>query len=344
MINARYAFRPHKPILIGRLVKTVIKSYLFKNPPLRYVDFALDFACNLNCQHCFAASLRQEGRRKLTINDYRDIARQCIELGTVNFSFQGGEPLLFNNLSEVIGVFRPQSNVISVTTNGTLLTKEKVKELKKIGVDILTISLDSSIAQEHDEFRGVSGAFDRTLNGIRLALKHGLRVSLGCVVTHNTVKSKGVIGLIDLAKSLKVVLYLIFPVPAGRWSGNSDILLTQEDLAFIDKLTKSSPYVRTDFQANLGGWGCGAVKEILYITPYGDILACPFLHFSLGNILEEPLSKIRNRALSCEYFAFYRDKCLASTDKEFIKDYLSKTFEADRLPLAWDEMFLRRDA
>ena len=341
-INMKYAFRPHKPKLVGRLIKTVVQSYLLGRVPLRYVDCALDFACNLKCRHCFAESLKDPARKKLSVEDYRNIALQCMKLGAVNFSFQGGEPLLLDNLAEIIGAFEPSRNVISVTTNGTLLNKKKIIELKKIGVDILTISLDSSIAQEHDAFRGAEGSFKKTMDGLYLALKNGLRVTLGCVVTHQTLRSKGVQGLVDLAQQLNVLLYLILPVPAGRWEGQRQILLTRDDLLYIDELLQKFCYLRTDFQANLGGHGCGAVKEILYITPYADVLACPFVHISLGNCLEEPIALIRERALTNPYFATYHDKCLASTDEEFIEKFLSKTFQAKRLPLAWNEAFERQ--
>ena len=76
----------------------MVKSTLFKRPPLRYVDFSIDFACNLRCEHCFATALQQRGRRKMTVDDYARVARECMQLGAVNFSFQWGEPLLFRNL------------------------------------------------------------------------------------------------------------------------------------------------------------------------------------------------------------------------------------------------------
>lgn len=275
----------------------------------------------------------------MTVEDYARVAKECMQLGAVNFSFQGGEPLLFRNLGDIIVACQPARNVISVTTNGTLLTEDRVEHLKRVGVDILTISLDSAIAEEHDRFRGAPGAFQKTMAGIRLALREGLRVTLGTVVTHQTVKSEGITALTRLAQELKIVLYFIMPVPAGRWSDNREMFLTPEDLAYIDELTRRSPYLRTDFQANLGGYGCGAVKEILYLTPYGDVLACPFLHIALGNVFEEPVAVIRNRALQNPYFAVYHQKCLASTDEEFIERHLSKTFEAQRLPLPWNYVF-----
>ncbi|MBI4790101.1 MAG: radical SAM protein [Chloroflexi bacterium] len=338
-LNFSYALRPRKPRLLLRLARAVIQSYALKRPPLRYVDFAIGFACNLKCEHCFATTLQQSARRRMTVDDYARVARQCMALGAVNFSFQGGEPLLFHNLGDIIEACQPARNVISVTTNGTLLTEERVAELKRWGVDILTISLDSANAAEHDRFRGAAGSFEKTMAGIRLALKQGLRVTLGTVVTRQTVRSEGIRALARLAQELQVVLYFIMPVPAGRWTENRDMFLSPDDLGFVENMTRQSQYLRTDFQANLGNYGCGAVKEILYLTPYGDVLACPFLHIGLGNVFDEPIAAIRARALQNRYFARYHQKCLASTDEEFIEKYLSKTFGAESLPMPWDLVF-----
>jgi len=217
--------------------------------------------------------------------------------------------------------------------------------LRQWGVDILTISLDSGIPNEHNRFRNAPpGSFETILLGIKTALKEGLHVTLGTVVTHQTLKSQGVTDLIKLTHKLKTLLYFILPVPAGRWLCQEEMLLTPEDLSYIDRLIRESPYLRTDFQANLGGYGCGAVKEILYLTPYGDVLPCPFLHISLGNIFHESLTAIRNRALQNPYFKGYHQKCLASTDQEFIQRYLSKTFEAKALPLPWDSVFSQENS
>lgn len=311
-LNFRYAFRPNKPLLILRLTIAVIKGIFFKKPPLRYVDFSIGFACNLRCQHCFATTLEDNTRRTMKIEDYKRVAEECMRLGTVNFSFQGGEPLLYKELPEIISVCKPHMNLISVTTNGILLEKEKLLWLKTMGVDILTVSLDSGIAEEHDRFRGLEGAFNKTIKGIKLALKKGFNVTIGTVITHQSLYSEGLKRLLELVKEMRLITYLILPVRAGRWADEKDIFMTDEDMEYILKLTKSSSYIRTDFQANLGGYGCGAVKEILYLTPYGDVLACPFLHSPLGNIFEESIIEIRAKALRDAVFSKYYDKCIAS--------------------------------
>lgn len=338
-LNAKIAFRPRKPLLLARLAKAVLRAQLTSRPFLRYVDFAVDFACNLKCEHCFATSLNEPGRRRMDEADYARVAREAMALGAVNFSFQGGEPLMHDGLDAIVAACRPDRNLVSITTNGTLLDEAAMTRLKGIGADILTVSLDSSIPEEHDRFRGKEGTFEKAMSGIRLALAHGFAVNLGTVVTHQSLRSEGITGLIRTAREMKLVLYLILPVPAGRWTDNEDMMLTEEDLEYIDELTRTTPYVRTDFQANLGPRGCGAVKEILYLTPYGDVLACPFLHIALGNIFDESLEDIRNRALRNRYFDHYHQKCLVSTDEDFIAKHLSKTFDAERLPVPWKTAF-----
>jgi MoaA/NifB/PqqE/SkfB family radical SAM enzyme len=339
LLNFRYAFRPSKPLLALRLANAVIRSSVLGQARLRYVDFSLDFKCNLHCEHCFATALAKPRGRRLTTDDYRRISREAMALGAVNFSFQGGEPLLLEGLDEIVAACAPKRNVISVTTNGTLVTAERARQLRKMGVDILTVSLDSSIPREHDRFRGVAGTFERTMAGIRAALGAGLRVSLGTVVTHQSIRGEGFAGLVKLAEELRCLLYVILPVRAGKWKGAEDVLLDEDDVRFVDDLTRRTWWVRTDFQANLGGYGCGAASEILYVSPHGDVLPCPFLHISMGNVLEEPLHALRARALEQPIFTSYHQRCLVSTDPDFLAEHLSKTLEAQQLPLPWSSVF-----
>jgi MoaA/NifB/PqqE/SkfB family radical SAM enzyme len=339
LVNFRYAFRPSKPLLTLRLANAVVRSSLLGQPRLRYVDFALDFKCNLHCEHCFATALAKPRGRRMAVEDYRRVAREAMALGAVNFSFQGGEPLLLDDLGAIVSACAPERNVISVTTNGTLVTPERARRLRAMGVDILTVSLDSSIPEEHDRFRGVPGTFDRTMAGIRAALDAGLRVSLGTVVTRQNLRSEGISGLLRLAERLGCLLYVILPARAGKWKGAQDVLLTEDDVRYVEDLTRRSRWVRTDFQANLGGYGCGAANEILYVSPHGDVLPCPFLHIAMGSVFEEPLRALRERALENSLFSSYHQRCLVSTDPEFFARHMSQTLSADQLPLPWRSVF-----
>ena len=77
-----------------------------------------------------------------------------------------------------------------------------------------------------------------------------------------------------------------------------------------------------DLDNNYRQWGCPAAKEVLYITAYGDVCGCPFNHVKLGNVLEEPLSKILKRAHNTEWYGEYHQECLTAENKDFINLYL----------------------
>jgi MoaA/NifB/PqqE/SkfB family radical SAM enzyme len=312
LVNFKYVLKVRKPLLYLRLIKTYLSIALGARP-LRYVDFALDYRCNLKCEHCFAETLKKpQSTRKMILSDYKQVAKDCMAEGAIQFSFQGGEPLLIENLPLIIRQFQPDRNLISVTTNGTLLNEKNIEMLKKAGVDILTVSLDSGIPEEHDTFRGLSGAFDQTVAGIDLALKAGLKVTIGTVVSHKNLHTVGLLKLMNWATQDKILMTLALAVPAGRWDGNTDILLTNEDMEYISMKTKESEYLTTDFEANYISHGCGAAKEILYITPYGDVFVCPFIHKSFGSVFTESIHKIRKQAMKNTYLDHFHHECLAA--------------------------------
>lgn len=322
-----------------RLALTYFNILILKKNPLRYVDFNITSACNLNCQHCFATVFKRNNRKKMQLEDYRRVMREANQLGAVNFSFQGGEPLLFLGLEEIIKAAAPYKNVISVTTNGTLLTLERAKKLRKIGVDIFTISLDSMNAEEHDSFRNKKGTFDKTLKGIDSALEAGCNVTIGTVLSHQNIKSEGIEKLFEWACQRHLTLCLSLAVPAGEWANNSDILLAEEDMVYLEILQKKYPYIRTDFEANYLKCGCGAIKEILYLTPYGDVFPCPYIHISFGNIFEKSLEEIRNTGLENKYFKDYWQKCLCAVDQDFIKTFLFILNKSEILPADYKKIF-----
>ena len=72
---------------------------------------------------------------------------------------------------------------------------------------------------------------------------------------------------------------------------------------------------------------------------YGDVLTCPFLHLSVGNVRDSKLKDLHARALANRWFNHHHPRCLACEDKEFFERYVSKTFQSDRTPLSWDEVF-----
>lgn len=340
-LRFKYAFKIKKPLFLLRLIKNYLAIIIFKRQPLKLVDFAIDYGCNLKCDHCFATTLKKPaGHRRMQPEDYERVVKEAMRLGALDFDIQGGEVFLFPELLEkVIKACQPRKNLIAITTNATLLNEDNIEKIMKLGVDHITVSLDSFIASEHDKFRHVAGTFAKAMAAIKLAQKKGLKVLINTTISHQNIHSEGFQKLIEFSHKNKILLNTILAAPAGSWNASREYMLTKDDINYLNKLRKKYPFLRRDMDANYTKWGCGAVKESLYITPYGDVFACPFIHISLGNIFEEPLDKIVKRGLSVSYFDHYHKKCLACEDEEFIEKHMTRTFGKKHLPISFEEGF-----
>ncbi len=340
-LRFKHAFKIKKPIFLIRLIKNYISIIIFKRQPLKLVDFAIDYRCNLKCDHCFATVLsKPKETRKMQVKDYERVVKEAMKLGALDFDIQGGEVFLFPDfLKKIIKACQPKKNLMAITTNATVLDEKTIIQLIKMGIDHITISLDSFIAEEHDEFRKVKGTFKKAMEVIKIAKKHKLNIMINTTLSHNNIRSKGIQKLIDFTNDNKILLNAILAAPAGSWNACQEYMLTKNDLIYLENLRKKYPFLRRDMDANYTKWGCGGGNESLYITPYGDVFVCPFIHISFGNIFEESLKNIRKRVFSNPYFNHYHKKCLASEDHDFIKKHMSRTFGKNNLPISYDEGF-----
>ncbi|MDP2644192.1 MAG: radical SAM protein [Desulfobacterales bacterium] len=309
-----------------RVVRNIVKArwYRFtgrRRFVLRGIDFAVTYACNFKCEHCYAAKLMDRDRQLMTIGDYRRVCQQAMELGCLCFSLQGGEVFLRKDWREVIGAFQPEYNHILLTTNGSLITEDRVKELKRLGLDTLYFSVDSGIAQEHDAFRKHPGSFQKILTAVEHCKKHKIKVVFNTCVTKQNLYSPGFKKLLDYTHENRILVETIFARCLGNFDGRHEVMLNEADAAYYYQLRKKYPFVVRDLDNNYGQWGCPTVKEVLYITAYGDVCPCPYSHISLGNIQHEPLKVIRERGLKSRWYDHYHAECLTAMDDDFMKLY-----------------------
>jgi hypothetical protein len=127
-------------------------------------------------------------------------------------------------------------------------------------------------------------------------------------------------------------------VPCGNWQGSEDILLTGTDRMFLDQLLQEYPGSSTDHEPGRRGAGCPAGLEKLYITPYGDVLPCPFIHISFGNIKTRPLTEIVAEMQRVSWFRQYQHQCIAAESVVFRKTVLNKIPDHGR-PVPFDDIF-----
>ena len=130
-------------------------------------------ACNLNCMHCYAHATLKSVEKELSTGQAKAVLDDLALFGTPVILFSGGEPLVRSDLAELAdhAVSRGMRAVIS--TNGTLITKERASELKQIGLSYHGGSPDG-MEEVNDHFRIEHGAFKATLQGIENSLGAGL--------------------------------------------------------------------------------------------------------------------------------------------------------------------------
>lgn len=335
-IKVKHALRIRKPALWARVLFSYMKFFIGK-AHLRYVVVGYDYDCNLRCEHCFAENFTRISREKMSIEDHRKFAKQAMDSGAWNFGFQGGEPFYqpsFKFLKEIIPVYKPFKNTISVVTNGWYVTEERCREIKDLGVDTLTVSIDSGIEEEHDRIRNMEGSWRRAMDAVEYALGCGMNVVVNTVITHQSIHSEGLTKIIEFAEERNLILNSLLAVPEGRWEGAKNVMLTEEDWEYYHNvLQKEHQLVKRDIGFSFWRRGCGAVKEMIYLTAYGDVCPCPFMHISLGNITEEPLKQILQRGLSTKIFGRYHPKCLMMESHNFVDKYLKIIAEVDYLPI-----------
>ncbi len=182
---------------------------------LRLVAWEVTRKCNLNCVHCRAGSEQGPYPGELDHKKSLEVLDQIREVGTPIVILTGGEPLLRNDVLDLAKYGTNLGLRMVMATNGTLLTPEIIEDMLVSGIKRVSISLDGANSDDHDAFRKVQGAFDKSLEGIQLLRNAGLEFQINTTITrHNSHLIQDILGL---AVSLGAVAHHIFLlVPTGR--------------------------------------------------------------------------------------------------------------------------------
>ncbi|MFW9913930.1 MAG: radical SAM protein, partial [Candidatus Thorarchaeota archaeon] len=172
-------------------------------------------ACNLKCQHCYENAGKREPD-ELTTEEAIACIDKLVNAGVVLLAFSGGEPTLREDILELIRRSSMKGMYVAIATNGlTFSNRKRVQEFKRAGLSFVQISLDGCNPETHDAFRGVPGAFARTLQGIRNCVDEGLFVEVAMTATKNNIAQ--VEDTIDIASNIGAQWFMLYNfVPTGR--------------------------------------------------------------------------------------------------------------------------------
>jgi 12,18-didecarboxysiroheme deacetylase len=172
--------------------------------------------CNLKCVHCYSQSENKAYEGELTTDEGIAMLEDLAQFGVPVTLFSGGEPLVRQDLFTLIERTVKLGMRAVISTNGTLITEEKAERLKAFNLSYVGVSLDG-LKDVNDRFRGVSGAFEKALAGIRNCQKAGIKVGLRFTITNrNAPEVDGIFDLIRRENIPRVCFYHL--VYAGRGS------------------------------------------------------------------------------------------------------------------------------
>jgi len=181
-------------------------------------------ACNLKCVHCYNDSGASKADDELPTEEAKVVLDDLVQFGVPSVLFSGGEPLMRTDLLELIGYTVERGLRAVISTNGTLITTEMAKKIKQHGVSYVGISLDG-IGDINDKFRGVDGAFDRAVAGIKNCQDAGVRIGLRLTLTKRNVQDLEALFDFFEAKKIERACFYHF-VPSGRGGTMADEDLT----------------------------------------------------------------------------------------------------------------------
>jgi Predicted Fe-S oxidoreductases len=268
-----------------RMVQGRMRAAFGKYRP-EQVTISITEECPNRCLHC--ALPNKNNHSKLTVVETKDAIDQAIRAGATNIIFDGGEPLGYVGLEELISYVDPEKAIACMFTSGVGLTEEKAKSLKDAGLYSVSVSIDSPFEEKHDEMRGVSGVFQNAAAGIKNALNAGLLVNMYVVLAPHNVNDLDIVY--QTAKEFGVHELSFYEiVPTGRWLDRGSDVLTKEQhelfKTFVSKCNADSSGPKL-FSGPLviNQFGCMAGRQWMHITPEGNILPCSCVPIPYGNV------------------------------------------------------------
>ena len=152
--------------------------------------------CNLYCEHCYAAADTDIADGELSTDEGKALLDDLADYGAPVVLFSGGEPLVREDLEELVAHAADVGVRPVLSTNGTLLTPRRARSLRDAGLQYAGVSVDG-LPERNDAFRGVEGAFEGALQGIENCLDAGLKTGLRYTITErNAADLEGVVNVL----------------------------------------------------------------------------------------------------------------------------------------------------
>ncbi len=283
----------------------------------RLVAWEVTRACDLACQHCRAVAQPHADPRQLSTDEAFGLVDQVAAFRQpVILILTGGDPLKRPDIFAIAERASHAGLRVVMSPSGTQVTPASVVELKRVGVQRISVSLDGSTAALHDDFRRVPGAFEQATASLAYAREGGLPFQINTTVTrHNR---HDLADMLRLAVDLGAVTWDVFMlVPTGRGTVQMEITPAEyeETLHFVYEASQTAPiqvkmtcaphYKRIQLQERQAAGkrtprpaghgfsrGCMAGVGFCFVSHIGEVGGCGYLPLLAGNVRQAPLTEI----------------------------------------------------
>jgi len=298
------------------------QNKIIKKP--RYCCWVLNYRCMLRCKMCNIWNIKDDRQSEATMEQKKrfvESLRGMVEQG-FEFHLSGGEPLLNENILDLVNFIAAEGYKTNVVTNGFLIDEAMAKNIVNSSLETLTISLDGVNPETHNFIRGTKGSYDRIMKAIEYVekfRKNGkLRISILTIIMERNLDE--ILKLVDWVqkdKRIEMVSFQAITQPFGEEIDNTWFMKEKNNIFWPQDTEKTSVIMEKLRELRLNGYKIGNhhnhflhfkeyfkdpnkfLKKIkcnlgdyeFHVDPYGKTFFCCLME-PIGNIKTDSLSEI----------------------------------------------------
>jgi AdoMet-dependent heme synthase len=319
------------PVMDDLILRTVERHLPFS------VHLDLTYRCNERCVHCY---LDHEDYGEMTTAEVKRVLDELAEAGTLFLTLSGGEIFLRQDFFELLEYARALHFDVSLKTNALLITPERARKLKELGVRKIQVSIYSADPEIHDGITMVPGSLRRSIEAMRLVKSLGLVVTIACpLMKQNLTAYRSVLLLAEELDVPYVLDLTITPMMDGNHSTVNHRVKAQDLLPVLQD-SKLNPKLRISPMASISSDSavssgmplpaesddlpCSAGHNTCYISPYGEVFPCVQLPVAAGNVRQKKFEDIWYRSPEMRRVEAIRESQLTHCGNCSIRSYCER--------------------
>ncbi len=243
--------------------------------------------CNLQCKQCYGDCVPSPRSDEMSVDQFHRVLDDMAESGVIELLVEGGEPLHRPDVLDILAYATPKM-LVRLRTNGTLLDEPMADRIRAAGIRKLCIDFMGATSDTHDWHVGVPGAFEKTLNGLRVSVAAGFEtLALMIMTKRNAGEIQKFVDLVTAEGVKRVGILRLYPLGRAKRYWHEMALSLPEQMAALECVT-----VPGDVHL-MRSWhprDANCCWQASGVDARGRSVGCSYLRdfVDFGNVLETP--------------------------------------------------------